>query len=67
MGNKCPSGSLPWLCWVGRGTWGLGHGLFTFALLSAIVIPGSGAWGHWKGWMIRACLGNWEQTKKIGL
>lgn len=49
MGNKCPSGSSPWLCWVGKGTWDLGHGLLPFALLSAIVNPGSGAWGHWKG------------------
>lgn len=57
MGNKCPSGSSPWLCWVGKGTWDLGHGLLPFALLSAIVNPGSGAWGSLEG-MNRACLGN---------
>lgn len=42
MVNKCTSGC----------------GLFTFALLPAIVNPGSWAWDHWKEGMIRACFGN---------
>lgn len=42
MGNKCPSGSSPWLCWMGRGTWGLGHGLFTLPCCLPLSILGVG-------------------------